>query len=77
MREIIVYSMLSTTSLIMLGYTVHMFIGGLVSERTEHIVMAVVVGIGATGIGLLARDVVKRRRAAALQHSKTDQNNTG
>ena len=73
MREIIIYSILSVTSLIMLGYTVHMFIGGLVSERTEHIAMAIVIGIGATGIGLLARDVVKHRRAAALQRSQTNQ----
>lgn len=56
----------------MLGYTVHMFIGGLVSERTEHIVMAIVVCIGAIAIGLMARDVVRRRRSAA-EHTTINQ----
>jgi len=77
MREIIVYTIISISSLIMLAYTVHMFIGGLVSERTEHITMAIVICIGATGIGLMARDIVKRRRAAALQNSAFNQRNSG
>lgn len=72
MREIIIYSIISLSSLIMLGYTVHMFIGGLVSERTEHIVMAIVVCIGAIAIGLMARDVVRRRRSAA-EHTTINQ----
>lgn len=73
MKEIFIYSLISLSSLIMLAYTVHMFIGGLVSERTEHIAMAVIVSIGAIAIGLLARDVVKRRRMAALQSTEFNQ----
>ena len=63
MKEIIIYSIVALSSLTMLAYTVHMFVGGLVSEETEHALMAGVVVIGAIAIGLMAWDVIKRRRA--------------
>lgn len=65
MKEIIIYGIAATSSLILLAYTVHMFIGGLVSERTETIAMIVVTGIGAVGIGILAWKAVKIRRGGA------------
>lgn len=67
MREIIVYSIVALSSLIVTSYTVHMFIGGLVSERTEKIAMVTASSIIAIIIGLMARDVIKRRKAAANQ----------
>src|SRR3569832_1061512 len=58
MREIIVFVIAATSSLILLAYTVHMFVGGLVSERTESIAMIVETGIGANAIALLARRAI-------------------
>ena len=67
MREIIIYGIVGISSLILLAYTVHMFVGGLVSKEVEQAIMAVVVLIGALAMGLMAWDVVKRRRAAGEQ----------
>src|SRR3569832_1225820 len=61
MREIIVYGMAATNSLILLAYTVHMFVGGLVSERTENIAKIDETGIGAIAIALLARRAISIR----------------
>ena len=74
MKEIIIYCIIALSSLITLAYTVHMFIGGLVSERTEHMTMAVLTAVWAVVIGLLARDVVKRRRAASLAATESSGN---
>jgi len=62
MKEAIVYGVVAISSLILLGYTVHMFIGGIVSERTETLAMVVVMLIGAVAIGFMAWDVIRRRR---------------
>jgi hypothetical protein len=62
MKEVIVYGIVAISSLILLGYTVHMFIGGIVSERTETLAMAIVMIIGAIAIGLMTWDVIRRRR---------------
>lgn len=62
MKEIIVYGIAATSSLILLAYTVHMFIGGLVSERTETLAMIGVTSLGAIGIGILAWKAIKIRR---------------
>ena len=63
MKEVIVYGVVAISSLILLGYTVHMFIGGMVSERTETLAMIIVMLIGAVAIGFMAWDVIRRRRA--------------
>lgn len=67
MREILIYGIIATSSLILLAYTVHMFIGGLVSERTETLAMIAVVCVGAIAMGLMAWDVIRRRRESARQ----------
>ncbi len=61
-KEIIIYSIVGISSLTMLAYTVHMFIGGLVSEQTENLIMGGVVLVGAIVLAFLARDIVLRRR---------------
>jgi hypothetical protein len=65
MREIIIYGIVAISSLTMIAYSVRMFIGGLVSARTEYTIMAIVTVVAAIVIALLAWDVIKRRRAAA------------
>ncbi|HHM05752.1 MAG TPA: hypothetical protein ENJ19_08410 [Gammaproteobacteria bacterium] len=62
MKEIIIYLFLSISSTGMLAYTVHMFLGGVVSERTEHLAMGAAVVIWAGVIAFLWWDVLRRRR---------------
>ncbi len=61
-KEIVIYGLVGISSLTMLAYTVHMFIGGMVSEQTEKLIMAGAVLVGAIVLGLLAWDIVRRRR---------------
>ena len=61
MRKIIVYAIGATASLFILGYTVHMFLGGLVSAAAEHAATAIVVGIGAVAIGWMTWDIIRRK----------------
>jgi len=61
MRTIIMYAIAAIASLVIMGYAVHMFIGGVVSPVTEHISIAVVVGIGAVAIAWMTWDVLNHR----------------
>ena len=61
-REAVIYILVAISSMLMISYTVHMFVGGLVSDRSEHAIMAVAVGLWACVIAALAWDVVRRRR---------------
>ncbi|HXH71379.1 MAG TPA: hypothetical protein VNI58_01000 [Mariprofundaceae bacterium] len=62
MKELLIYGISACASLIILGYTVHMFIGGMVSERTEWIAIVAITLIGAGAIAFLAWDILRRRR---------------
>jgi len=61
MKEILIYAISGCASLFILGYTVHMFIGGMVSEETEMFAIIAAVLIGAGIMGFLAWDVFRRR----------------
>jgi|GEM_PF-1010279 len=61
MRVIITYAVATIASMVILGYTVHMFIGGMVSQNVEYIAIAVVVGIDAMIIGWMTWDILHRR----------------
>jgi uncharacterized membrane protein len=61
MRQIISLSIGAIASLCILGYAVHMFIGGLVQPSTEMAVIAIAVLIGASAIGWMTWDVLRRR----------------
>lgn len=62
MKEIIIYSISGLSSLVIVGYVVHMFIGGLVSERTEILAIVAIVVASALAMAYMAWDVIKRRR---------------
>lgn len=62
MREIVILVVVALSSLFILGYSVHMFIGGLVSPQTEKISIIVAVAIGAVILLFLGLDIVKQRR---------------
>ncbi len=61
MREIIVYGISGIASLFIFGYTVHMFVGGLVSEQTEITLIAIVVIVAAAAEIYLIRDALRGR----------------
>ena len=62
MREIIILVIVAVSSLFILGYSVHMFIGGLVSPETEKYSIAAAVSIGFVILLFLGLDIVKQRR---------------
>jgi len=61
-NEIAVYLIAAIASLAILGYSVHMLIGGIVRPETEQMIIAGAVLAGAVCIALLARDVIRARR---------------
>lgn len=62
MKEIAIYTISAISALVILGYSIHMFIGGIVSPETERTAIAIACTLGAVVIGVLAWDVVRKRR---------------
>jgi multisubunit Na+/H+ antiporter MnhB subunit len=62
MKEVIILLFVAISSLFILGYSIHMFIGGLVSPQTEKIAILTAVIIGAVVLVLLGLDIVRQRR---------------
>jgi hypothetical protein len=63
MKEIIILTLVACSSIFILGYSIHMLIGGLVSETTENWIIA---GACATGVIILIYmgwDIVNQRRS--------------
>jgi hypothetical protein len=63
MKELFVYGLVAASSLSMLTYTVHMFLGGVVSEETETKAMMGVAAVAMVVMGIMAWDVRRRRQA--------------
>lgn len=61
MKEIILYTIAGISSLFVLGYSVHMFVGGLVAPETETAIIVAACSIGVLVIGFMAWDVIRRR----------------
>jgi hypothetical protein len=61
MKELIIYSIAAVSSLFVLGYSVHMFVGGLVSKTTENWLIAGACLIGALVVAFMYWDVFRRR----------------
>jgi Mn2+/Fe2+ NRAMP family transporter len=61
-KEIIILVIVSFSSLFVLGYSVHMFIGGLVSESTERWAIGIACTIGVVVIGFITFDIMRHRR---------------
>jgi len=62
MKELLIYLLVAFAGLSVLGYSVHMFVGGLVSPATEYTIIAVVCLLGALVMAFMAWDVLRRRR---------------
>jgi len=61
MKEAIIYLIVAISSLLLMAYTVHMFVGGLVEEETQDMITIIVLGVSATVMAFLGWDIVKRR----------------
>jgi Mn2+/Fe2+ NRAMP family transporter len=62
MKEIFILLFVAISSLFILGYSVHMLIGGLVSPETEKLSIIIACSIGAVILLLLGLDIIKQRR---------------
>ena len=62
MKEIIILMIVAVSSLFILGYSVHMFIGGLVSASTELWAVIIAVSIGFIVLVVLGLDIIKQRK---------------
>lgn len=61
MKEVVFYTVLGISSLFIFGYSIHMFVGGLVSPETETLLIILAVSIAAVVMGFMAWDVLRRR----------------
>lgn len=62
MKEIIIYSIAAIAGITVFGYSMHMFIGGLVEPQTETIIIAIACILAAATMAFMAWDVIKTRR---------------
>ena len=62
MKEVLILVFVAVSSLFILGYSIHMFIGGLVSPQTEKIAIGIAVLIGAVILVFLGLDIIRQRR---------------
>jgi hypothetical protein len=61
-KEILILIIVSLSSLFLLGFSIHMLIGGLVSESTELWAIVIASAIGTVIIGFLIADIFRQRR---------------
>ncbi|MFV2056573.1 MAG: hypothetical protein ACC707_08905 [Thiohalomonadales bacterium] len=64
MKELILYLLVAISTTILMGFSVHMVLGGMVEESTEHVAMATVMALTISVIAFMFWDVIKRRKAA-------------
>jgi len=62
MKEIIILASVAVSSIFILGYSIHMLIGGLVSKMTEQWIIAGACLIGVAILVFMGWDIVRRRR---------------
>jgi len=62
MRELLLYSLSACVSLFTLSYTVHIFVGGLVSESLEYAIMGMVVTLAIGAFAWMVQDIRKSRQ---------------
>ena len=62
MKELLVYGVSGIASLFIFGYCVHIFVGGMVSEQTELMLIIAVVLICAAAMAYFAWDTIKHTR---------------
>ena len=62
MKEVLIYSIAAIAGITVFGYSIHMFIGGLVEPQTETALITIGCLLAAGIIAFMAWDVIKSRR---------------
>jgi putative Ca2+/H+ antiporter (TMEM165/GDT1 family) len=62
MKEALIYALVAVSSLLIMTFVVHIFVGGMVSAETEARIQEAVAGVLLLLFALAAWDVVRRRR---------------
>ena len=62
MREFILLLFVACSSVFILGYSIHMLIGGLVSKATETWIIAGACTIGVVILAYMGWDIIRQRR---------------
>lgn len=62
LQEIAVYLIVAISSLFIMGFSMHMLVGGLVSPETEDLLIVLICLADMAAIGYMARDVIRRRK---------------
>ena len=64
MKEIVIYTIVGLSALFILGYSVHMLVGGIVAAETERRLIVGACLIGLAVMAAMVWDVLRRRREA-------------
>jgi hypothetical protein len=62
LQEILIYLIVAVSSLFIMGFAMHMLVGGLVSAETEYLLIMLICVADMAAIGFMARDVIRHRR---------------
>lgn len=60
--EVLIYLVVAASSLFIMGFSMHMVVGGLVSPETESLLIVLICLADIAVISYMAWDVVKRRK---------------
>lgn len=63
MKEIIILALVAVSSIFILGYSLHMLIGGLVSPDTEQLIITAACVAGTIIVAIMGWDIVRQRRS--------------
>ncbi len=62
LQEVLIYLVVAISSLFILGFSMHMLVGGLVSPDTEYLLIELICLADLAAIGYMAWDVIQRRK---------------
>jgi biotin transporter BioY len=62
MKEAILLILVAASSIFILGYSIHMLIGGLVSESTEQWIIVCACLLGTAILAFMGWDILRQRR---------------
>jgi len=62
MKEILIYLVVAISGLFVMSYSVHMLVGGLVTPKTEYMLINATILAGVVAIAFMAWDVIQRRK---------------
>lgn len=71
-KEIVLYTIVGLSALFIMGYSVHMFVGGLVSAELERRLVIGVCLLGLVVMAYMVWDVLRRRRAVGDRPARRD-----